>query len=274
MIILIDAGNTRIKFGWLEPHTGGREPRALALRHTELPRLTEWLQQLPARAVRAVGVNVAGPAMACAIETMLAPYSCAVTWITSQATAAGILNRYDPVSQLGADRWASLAGMADAAGAQRTRPLMLATFGTATTIDTLVPNAGAAPDSGIEWVFEGGIIFPGPALMGSSLANGTANLPVACANTAPHPTHTHQAIATGIAAAQAGAVLRQWLAGIDRFGCPPQVFSAGGAWPDVQHETQRLLADMQSRLGFAASPVRWLATPVFDGLVRLAGQLP
>jgi len=65
--------------------------------------------------------------------------------------------------------------------------------------------------------------------------------------------------------------VRQWLAGIERFGHPPLVFSAGGGWPVVREETQRLLALMQARVGFATSPVRWLATPVFDGLVRLAG---
>src|SRR3546814_8457691 len=87
-------------------------------------------------------------------------------------------------------------------------------------------------------VFYGGLILPGPALMRSALATGTANLPEANAPSAAYPTHTHPAISSGIAAAQAGALLRQWREGIERFGQAPQVYSTGGAWPMVEQEVQ------------------------------------
>ncbi|OYV49213.1 MAG: pantothenate kinase, partial [Burkholderiales bacterium 21-58-4] len=132
--------------------------------------------------------------------------------------------------------------------------------GTATTIDTLGPRLR----------FEGGLILPGPELMRTTLAQATANLPQAQGATAAYPTDTHGAIATGIAAAQAGAVLRQWLTGLEHYGSPPRVYSAGGGWPIVRQETIALLAAAQTRLGLPITPIEWLPAPVLDGLARLA----
>lgn len=275
MIVLIDAGNTRAKFGWVMPD-GQREPASLALPYTNLGPLADWLRQLPKAPTAALGVNVAGPAVAAAITARLAVHKCPIRWITSQSEAAGIRNAYDTASQLGADRWVSLIGLARHVRLQTSQPpLMLASFGTATTIDTLVVDTRAespelAGSHPARWVFLGGVIFPGPTLMRSSLVEGTANLPDASGPIARHPTNTNQAIATGIAAAQAGAVLRQWLAGLERFGQAPHVYSAGGAWPAVKDETQRLLAAAQKRMGLREAAIEWLSSPVLDGLAVLA----
>ena len=72
---------------------------------------------------------------------------------------------------------------------------------------------------------------------------GTANLPIANGQVVAYPVDTHEAIASGIAAAQAGAVVRQWLAGRQRYGQTPQIYAAGGGWPEVHQEIERLLAD-------------------------------
>ena len=56
-------------------------------------------------------------------------------------------------------------------------PFLLASFGTATTIDTVGPDN----------VFAGGLILPGPAMMRNALAHGTANLPVADGASSPIP---------------------------------------------------------------------------------------
>lgn len=289
IILLVDAGNTRVKFGWIDPGGGRREPAALALHHGALASLPRWLAALPHPPRLALGVNVAGAAVEAAIATRLSEHGCAIEWVSSRAEALGVRNGYrDPV-QLGPDRWVSLLALArlgaagqapgpesgsgpkPASGARTAShvpggsarpPLMLASFGTATTIDTLGPDR----------VFRGGLIFPGPALMRSSLARGTANLPEADGDTAPYPIHTHQAISTGIAAAQAGAVLRQWLAGLDHYGQPPVLYSAGGGWPSVKDETAALLARTRERLGLPAAPIAWLPTPVLDGLALLAAS--
>lgn len=294
MIILIDAGNTRVKFGWLKPETGERESADAAVAHNDLAQLSGWIGQLGARPAAAFGVNVAAASIAHSIEDLLAPY-CPVSWITSQSQAFGVRNAYKTASQLGADRWVAMVGMArhaqassamaTAAGGARfmppseptaaaryihmaRRPLLLASFGTATTIDTLGPDTTA---DGL--MFHGGLIFPGPALMRSALAQNTANLPDANGDITAYPTDTHSAITSGIAAAQAGAVLRQWLLGLEHFNCPPRVYSSGGAWPVVRDETERLLGAVQARMDLPITPVTWLAAPVLDGLACIALEL-
>ncbi len=267
MILLVDAGNTRIKFGWL--NADEREASPLALHHDQLDQLSGWLRQSPDVPATAIGVNVAGAAIAAKIEAVLAGHGCTIVWTSSQPSALGVHNAYENPMQLGPDRWVAMLGLArhSACGDTSTpaQALMLASFGTATTIDTLSPAQASGQRS-----FQGGLIFPGPALMRSSLANGTANLPEAQSETALYPTHTHQAIATGIAAAQAGAVVRQWLAGLDRFRCPPCLFASGGGWPLVKDETLRLLHATQTHMGLPETPIHWLAAPVLDGLAALA----
>lgn len=285
MIILIDAGNTRVKFGWLRPETGERESLPLALAHNDLDQLSLWIGRLDAPPVAAFGVHVAAASIAHSIEDLLAPY-CPVRWISSQSQACGVRNAYTTASQLGADRWVAMVGMAryaqgeaPTAGGARfmappdpamtaRRPLLLASFGTATTIDTLGPDA-----AGAGLIFHGGLIFPGPALMRSALAQNTANLPDANGNIAAYPTDTHSAITSGIAAAQAGAVIRQWLLGLEHFSEPPRVYSSGGNWPAVRDETERLLSAVQARMGLPVTPVTWLAAPVLDGLACIALEL-
>lgn len=214
MIILIDSGNSRLKVGWLDPSSPDmpREPAAVAFDGLDLDALDRWLAALPQRPSRALGVNVAGAERGAAISAILQRHGCAVTWASSQATTLGLVNRYKTPSQLGADRWASLLGvLSRLPGAHP--PFLLASFGTATTIDTVGPDN----------VFAGGLILPGPAMMRNALAHGTANLPIAEGQVVPYPTDTHEAIASGIAAAQAGAVVRQWLAGRQRYGQTPQI---------------------------------------------------
>src|SRR5690606_35880849 len=122
--------------------------------------------------------------------------------------------------------------------------------------------------------FEGGIILPGPELMLQSLANGTAGLPYAERDSVMHPRNTHAAISSGIAAAQAGAVLRQWRAAIELLGEAPQLFCTGGAWARVSGEVAAALARAQADLGLPACGPQWLDAPVLDGLAGLATTQP
>ncbi len=283
MIVLMDIGNSRIKLGWLHPSLG-REPsvHAIALRPLEaMPALLrKWLSTLPMQAIAARGVNVAGTVVAERLEEILHAAGCPVSWLASSAQAQGVRNAYNNPEQLGADRWAALLGMAgrvaadsdakaiaqDGASASASagvgvgvgvgvgatsRPLVLATFGTATTIDTLGPDR----------VFEGGLILPGPALMRQSLAQGTANLPLASGAGNDFPKHTLQAISTGVVAAQAGAVWRQCAIVEKHYGCAPMLFVTGGGWPEVEAEVRKMLVHLD---------IQFLANPVLDGLARTA----
>ncbi|HUH86534.1 MAG TPA: type III pantothenate kinase [Pusillimonas sp.] len=276
MILLIDAGNTRIKFDRLL-EDGTRAASGCAFTLAELDVARQWLRGLPQRPTRALGVNVAGASAATALEAVV---GCAIDWLQAGRSALGVRNGYLDPAQLGTDRWAAMVGLAwherlrTQAEAAAPCGALLAIFGTATTIDTLWPAQGLAAqgDAGEPTVFDfrGGLILPGPAMMLASLSTGTANLPQAQGDIALYPTHTHQAIVTGMAAAQAGALLRQWMAASDDDATPPEVYVSGGGWPMVQAEVQRLLNQAFCSQGLAARPVRLLDAPVLDGLACLA----
>ena len=261
MILLIDSGNSRLKVGWLDAQApNARESSAVAFDNLDPDALGDWLGTLARKPVLALGVNVAGAERGDGIRAALARHGCPVHWITSRPQLLGLHNRYTQPAQLGADRLVSLLGVRSRL--QKTHPpFVLASFGTATTIDTV----------GTDDVFIGGLILPGPALMRNSLARGTANLPLADGPVADFPVDTHQAIASGIAAAQAGAVVRQWLAACQHYGCSADIYVAGGGWPEVQQETERLLAHAGSLAGTPPVPA-YLDRPVLDGLALLAAQ--
>jgi type III pantothenate kinase len=273
MIVLLDVGNSRIKLGWQHPSMG-REPtvHAIALRPLEaLPALLrKWLSALPMPVTSAWGVNVAGSVVAERVEHVLLESGAPIQWMLPTAHQFEVRNAYDNPQQLGADRWSALLGMAEhledpvrrsaehtsqksASGhlaAKVPRAAILATFGTATTIDTLSP----------ELVFEGGLILPGPALMRQSLAQGTANLPLANGVGNNFPKTTLQAISTGVVAAQAGAVWRQCMIAEQHFHAPPALFVSGGGWPEVEAEIRTRLSHLK---------ITFISNPVLDGLARM-----
>ncbi len=252
MIVLLDVGNSRVKLGWHHP-TMGREPTVHAIALSPLGQLPEllqrWLAALPMQPTAACGVNVAGPVVAERLETALRQAGCTIQWTLPADTLLGVRNAYDLPAQLGADRWAALLGLAGHFTSAHP-PLVLATFGTATTIDTLSQDN----------VFEGGLILPGPALMRQSLAQGTANLPLASGAENDFPKHTLQAISTGVIAAQMGAVWRQCTITEQRYGQAPVLCVSGGGWPEVEAEVRRMLNHLE---------IQFLANPVLDGLARM-----
>jgi len=268
MIALIDIGNSRVKLGWLNTANGARETAPVALQGEDLaPQIQRWFAGLPARPVRALGVNVAAAARTRQIEAAFAAHNCPVTWHKASANAIGLVNRYADPAQLGADRWAAMLGLLVQPDLPADHgPLMLASFGTATTIDTLTPDRQ----------FVGGLILPGPAMMLDALASGTAALPLLDANaaidTVAYPRTTQQAIASGTAAAQAGAVLRQWLISLQRYGAPPDLTVTGGGWPLVAGEVRRVLVDAARCHNVPAPVIREHGHLVLDGLAALAVQ--
>lgn len=195
MILLLDAGNTRIKWGVWEDGAW----RARGLRPTaEVERLPSDLAGLSPH--RALLCCVAGEATRSALRDLLSPGIERLEWLSSLADAHGVLNRYQPPESLGADRYAALV-------AARRRDLgacVVVSVGTALTADAL---SGAG-------VFLGGAIAPGPDLMRSALLRGTAGVRDVVGASATFPVDTGAAVGTGIALAQAGVILgiRQRLA--------------------------------------------------------------
>lgn len=211
MILLIDAGNTRIKWCAVNGTATATQAEG-AFAHDGVEALAEVLRQ-HAGITGIVGTNVAGTAIASRIDTIAGAFDLVPQWLTPQRYCCGVTNRYDNPSQLGADRWAALIG---ARQLHRTDCLVVSA-GTATTIDLLTADG----------CFEGGLILPGVELMQRSLAGGTAQLPLTEGHFSLAPRCTADAIRTGCLQAQTGAVERMFRQIEDRPGA--LCLLAGGA---------------------------------------------
>ena len=164
MKLLVDAGNTRIKFAWLGPGPAGVPCAPQALERDALDSLAQRVGQHVPESVHAS--NVAGPAVRVALEhACQSAWGLAVQWHDGRTGQGWLRNRYSNPASLGSDRWLGLLGLihhlqtADPAPAAGTACL-LASFGTATTIDTLVWHGLRAPAA----TFLGGLILPGVTL--------------------------------------------------------------------------------------------------------------
>ncbi|MDD3327286.1 MAG: type III pantothenate kinase [Zoogloea sp.] len=192
MDLLLDAGNTRLKWG-LRDESGWRGQGAVAI--GEPDGLAAVLAAAgPIR--RVLGANVAGAGVAARLAELLGVRSLVPVWIEPSVSAFGVHNRYLDPARLGADRWAALVGARALHGAAA----LVVTSGTATTADVL--------DG--EGVFQGGVILPGLDLMRSSLARDTAQLPFADGRFEPLPRRTADAIVSGCLHAQVGAIERMF----------------------------------------------------------------
>lgn len=200
MLLLIDAGNTRIKWALARADAATGDWLASgAAAHADVGQLpAAWLAALDGAAIeRAVIANVAGAALAERLTALL-PAAATVDWFASERELAGVRNGYRQPAQLGSDRFAAAIG---ARALLPGRPLIVATCGTATTIDAVDADG----------LFIGGMILPGLRLMAASLAKNTAQLPLVDehgAAPAPFADNTLDAIRAGCLAAQAGAIER------------------------------------------------------------------
>lgn len=191
MIVCIDSGNTRIKWGVRER---GQWLAQGVVAHAEVPDLRTLVSDWKPQAV--LLANVAGPEAGTAIQLALAEWKPLLTEIKASATSCGVINGYENPARLGVDRWCALLG----ARGLILDPCLVVMAGTATTIDTL-DAAGQ---------FLGGLIVPGLDLMRRSLARDTAGLPLAQGQHAAHPRNTDDAIVSGCLEAQAGAIERAY----------------------------------------------------------------
>ena len=190
MILCIDSGNTRIKWGL---HDGARWVQLGTAGHEEADRLEREWATLPVPD-RVVAANVAGTHAESRIEAGASRWRREVRWLQSVREACGVRNAYDVPAQLGVDRWAAVV----AARALHRRACLVVIAGTATTINLLDADG----------VFLGGVIIPGVALMKRALAANTAKLPFADGRHRDAPRNTADAIETGCLEAGAGAIER------------------------------------------------------------------
>jgi type III pantothenate kinase len=204
MLLLVDAGNTRVKWAVIDRslanpvlgqwHASGSVARADAAQLVEI-----WRAFKIGRVLLA---NVAGHDMRDELERAvlraLGTKPVALEWFASCEELGGVRSSYPNPTQLGCDRFASAIG---AHALFPNTPLIVATCGTATTIEAINPDG----------VFIGGMILPGLGLMATSLAKNTAQLPLVVLQTSvtqPFADNTDAAIVSGCLAAQAGAIER------------------------------------------------------------------
>ncbi|WP_153101520.1 type III pantothenate kinase [Paraburkholderia hayleyella] len=251
--LLIDAGNSRVK--WALAQADGTVAQTGAFTHAPDPgahtaaEATQSTQSAEAAASLAASIaawrqlprpgsvwlsNVAGAAVAQRLTALLNAHwpGLPCTTIRAQAHQCGVTNGYTTPSTLGSDRWAGLIG---AHAAFPGEALLLATLGTATTLEALRADGS----------FIGGLIAPGWSLMMRSLGEHTAQLPTLDAQAARgllahSPQHgpwfasdTRHSVSAGCALAQASLIERMWHDLSDTWQTPVRLVLGGGAADEV-----------------------------------------
>ena len=240
MILAIDAGNSRLKWGL---HDGQNWVRQDSTDNREVGALAEAWCHLESPAQIVVS-NVAGADMRASLAELLSPWAMAPVWVTAHASAMGVCNGYDDPGQLGSDRWAALLAAWDMLEAG----CLVVNAGTALTVDVL-------SDQG---VFQGGIIVPGETAMRQALSANTAlpEQPGGCFK--PLPTNSADAIHSVALRALAGAVEGMWRELLRSGAREPRCVLSGGAAP--------ALAELLTM------PIVAVENLVLEGLVRIARQ--
>jgi len=244
-ILVIDIGNSRMKWGLNGPHgwaalgiTPNSDIGTLALR--------DWHNL--SRPLRAVGVNVAGEAARVRVEAQLTRWRLVPEWLTARESACGVTNRYARPSQLGADRFASLVAAWQRSSVTDVFPpaCVVVNAGTAVTIDALDEKG----------VFRGGLILPGMRLMLQALSENTASLKSAPGEFRTFPDNTADAMHSGAMQAICGAV-EQVRRQVDSNPAQVRVYLAGGTANEIAPHLD--------------PPVEVVDNLVLEGVLALAG---
>lgn len=247
--LLIDAGNSRIK--WAMVQADGTQSASGAFGHGDEDARPEW-SGLPTPGSAWLS-NVAGGQATTRVEGLLRESwpdrpDLPLTTIRARSRQCGVTNSYSQPQALGSDRW---AGMIGAHAAFPGEHLLIATFGTATTLEALRADG----------CFVGGLIAPGWTLMMRSLGEHTAQLPTLDASAARglldadavstrgsataspsteaprrgpfFATDTPRSLSAGCTLAQAGLIERMWRDLQDEWQVPVRLVVSGGAVNEV-----------------------------------------
>jgi len=231
MTLLVDAGNTRVK--WTRPEGDGLEEA------TWLPWSDNTTDELAAAwsrrddPGRIVVASVAGTSRAGALTE-----ACRRLWGRSpefpraRTAGFGVQCAYPEPERLGPDRWAAMIGAHRAVAPHAQSNLCVVDCGTAVTVDVLRPDG----------MHLGGLIAPGPALMQRALLAGTGELADAhegpavprASDDAPRAgdellgVDTREAIERGADEMLVGFVHRLPERLARRYGSPPLMILTGG----------------------------------------------
>ena len=246
MILAIDAGNSRVKWGWYQ-RDGGQDGRGgwssiATVSLIEFAASSDHVNPFSATHAdpeRIIISNVAGEGAHQLLVNWTSIFEAEPHWLKGGARTCGVSNGYERPEQLGPDRWAALVA---ARALEPGRDCLVVNAGTATTVDALSR----------EGEFLGGLIVPGVDLMRFVLHEHTGRLPLQSGNFVRTPRNTVDAIETGCRHAQAGAVERMHRVLGGNGAC---VVSGGGGHALIE------------RLDL---PCRYVENLVLDGLARIA----
>ncbi len=163
MMLLVDAGNTRIKWGLASEH-GISNYSAFPYKGKPVH---ETLNQAWAKLqtpLRILVANVAGAELGENLANFCRQrFGRAPEFVQATAKACGVTNAYPQAARLGADRWAAMIG----AHHKYKGPVCVVSCGTAITIDTLTREGRQL----------GGLIAPGISVMQQALADAVPVIP-------------------------------------------------------------------------------------------------
>lgn len=229
--LLLDGGNSQLKWAWVENGTFSEVGRAPYRDLTQLGE--EWLQ-FADDDVKIVGCAVCGSVKKAMVEEQLTR---PVEWLSSMPQALGIRNHYRRPEEHGSDRWFN------ALGSRRftQNACVVVSCGTAITTDALTEDNH----------YLGGTIMPGFHLMKEAMALKTANLNRPIGKVYPFPTTTPNAIASGMMDAVCGALMMMHGRLKDKTGGGKPVdiiITGGGAARVVQALPETFVHDNQVKI--------------------------
>ena len=229
--LLLDGGNSQLKWAWVENGTFSEVGRAPYRDLTQLGE--EWLQFADDN-VKIIGCAVCGSVKKAMVEEQLTR---PVEWLSSMPQALGIRNHYRRPEEHGSDRWFN------ALGSRRftQNACVVVSCGTAVTTDALTEDNH----------YLGGTIMPGFHLMKEAMALKTANLNRPIGKVYPFPTTTPNAIASGMMDAVCGALMMMHGRLKDKTGEGKPVdiiITGGGAARVVQALPESFVHDNQVKI--------------------------
>ena len=229
--LLLDGGNSQLKWAWVENGTFTEVSRAP---YRDLAKLGEEWLRFADEDVKIVGCAVCGSVKKAMVEEQLTH---PVEWLSSMPQALGIRNHYRRPEEHGSDRWFN------ALGSRRftQNACVVVSCGTAVTTDALTEDNH----------YLGGTIMPGFHLMKEAMALKTANLNRPIGKVYPFPTTTPNAIASGMMDAVCGALMMMHGRLKDKTGEGKPVdiiITGGGAARVVQALPESFVHDNQVKI--------------------------
>jgi type III pantothenate kinase len=219
MILLIDVGNTRLKWAWLTS-TGLSDQQAVVHRESKPGTWTSALFDSGQKPRRVLVSNVAGPGMAKTLARLTKKIlRLDIEFVTASREFHGLTSGYLDPTLLGADRWLALIG----AWTRAKTALCVVDAGTAVKVDSVDADGQHL----------GGLIAPGIHMMREALLSNTSDIAKAASSSTPSlagvlANNTIAAVSRGAVFALAGMADRAAEVIQQSSGAAPKLFITGG----------------------------------------------